>query len=394
MESFYKTAPRASNTPAQYNRKIKAKDSTVTFTLLVPSTQGHCHMVIAAWFADPIATMPGPAFLLFYSILFVAAMYALRRRIKSLNTQSDSLPPLKLPEKIDPYQIAFLRGGENEVLRTAMVELVDQGVITQTLPTKPLAKLFPTKPVTWESKVDEESIKNFTPLQQQLINHFRIPQKAESIFSTTNITISKDATESFREWIQKESLLNNYDQWNSIRTMAWMLFLGLEATALYKLAAALANRHHNVFFLVLYMIATPIAILIVLQRKRLSDRGRAFLNDVQAACSAVRLLKRAQTQPPSNPSLLAADVSLPLLAMGVYGVASLPGSSLDPIYKSYQKSVATTGGCGVASGGCGSGSNCGSGSVSGCGAAGAGCGSGGGGCGGGGCGGGCGGCGG
>lgn len=351
-------------------------------------------MVIAAWFADPIATMPGPAFLLFYSILFVAAMYALRRRIKSLNTQSDSLPPLKLPEKIDPYQIAFLRGGENEVLRTAIVELVDQGVITQTLPSKPLAKLFPTKPVTWESKVDEESIKNFTPLQQQLINHFRIPQKAESIFSTTNITISKDATESFREWIQKESLLNNYDQWNSIRTMAWMLFLGLEATALYKLAAALANRHHNVFFLVLYMIATPIAILIVLQRKRLSDRGRAFLNDVQAACSAVRLLKRAQTQPPSNPSLLAADVSLPLLAMGVYGVASLPGSSLDPIYKSYQKSVATTGGCGGASGGCGSGSNCGSGSVSGCGAAGAGCGSGGGGCGGGGCGGGCGGCGG
>lgn len=350
-------------------------------------------MVIAAWFADPIATMPGPAFLLFYSILFVAAMYALRRRIKSLNTQSDSLPPLKLPEKIDPYQIAFLRGGENEVLRTAIVELVDQGVITQTLPSKPLAKLFPTNPVTWESKVDEESIKNFTPLQQQLINHFRIPQKAESIFSTNNLSKTKDATEPFRSWVRQESLLNDYTQWHSVRSLAWALFWGLEGIALYKLVAALANRHHNVFFLIIFMIATPIVLLILSQRKRLSRRGSAFLSDVQSACIAVRSLKQAESKSQANASLLASDVSLPLLAMGVYGVGSLYGSSLDPMFKSYQKSATTAVGCGSASGGCGSGANLGGG---GCGAAGAGCGgAAGAGCGGGGgCGGGCGGCGG
>ena len=82
-------------------------------------------MVFAQWFSDPIGSMNGPTFLIFYTILFVVGMMALRRRVKSLNAEANARPSLRMPEKIDPYKVVFLRGGDSEVLRAAMVDLVD-----------------------------------------------------------------------------------------------------------------------------------------------------------------------------------------------------------------------------------------------------------------------------
>src|SRR5262244_1558246 len=66
----------------------------------------------------------GPEFLFFYfcfSLVVIAAIAILRRR-----AESGPAPKIDLG---DPYLIAYLRGGENEALRVAVVSLVDRGML-------------------------------------------------------------------------------------------------------------------------------------------------------------------------------------------------------------------------------------------------------------------------
>ena len=359
-------------------------------------------MVFAQWFSDPIGSMSGPTFLIFYTILFVVGMMALRRRVKSLNAEANARPSLRMPEKLDPYKVAFLRGGDSEVLRAAMVDLVDRGLITKTEVTQ--GRFVKTKLTQWVS--DPEKVSQgyrFSAIQEYLIEHFHSAKDAASIFGAECMLKARGLMGGYRDWVQEEQLLNDHSGRAGVRSMAWMLFLGLEGIGLYKLIAAIATRHFNVMFLLGYMAIIPIVILVIVARRRLSERGKRFLSDVQSACRSVKILKSVELHRRSEVNVLASDSTLPLLAMGVFGVAALQGSSLDPMYRSYQKSVANMGGCGATSGGCGSGcgasvsgtAGCGSagdscgGAGAGCGGAGAGCGGGGGcgGCGGGGCGG-------
>ena len=66
----------------------------------------------------------GPEFLVFYAIFAVIVIVALLlvRRI----FESGSPPKVDLA---DPYLIAHLRGGDSEVLRVALVSLIDRGLL-------------------------------------------------------------------------------------------------------------------------------------------------------------------------------------------------------------------------------------------------------------------------
>ena len=66
----------------------------------------------------------GPEFLLFYfcfSLVVIFALAILRRR-----AESGPAPKIDLG---DPYLIAYLRGGEHEALRVAVISLVDRGML-------------------------------------------------------------------------------------------------------------------------------------------------------------------------------------------------------------------------------------------------------------------------
>jgi hypothetical protein len=85
---------------------------------------------------------------------------------------------------------------------------------------------------------------------------------------------------------------------------------------------------------------------------------------------------------PGAASLSFGDASIPLLAMGAFGVNALQGSSMDPLFRAYRASAVSSSGCSAGSSSIG----CGSGSAGGDGGSGCGGGGGCGGCGGGGCG--------
>ena len=199
-------------------------------------------MVIAQWFSDPIGSMSGPTFLIFYTILFVVGTIALRRRVKSLNAEANARPSLRMPEKLDPYKVAFLRGGDSEVLRAGMVDLVDRGVITKTEITQ--GKFLKTKLTQWVC--DPEKVARgvrFSAIQKYLIEHFETAKDAASVFEAESMLKAKELMGGYREWVQEEQLLNDHSDRAGVRSMAWMLFLGLEGLGLYKLIAAIATRH-------------------------------------------------------------------------------------------------------------------------------------------------------
>ncbi len=77
---------------------------------------------------NPLATMYGPYFLILYGSLIFFTLIALGiSRSQIDKTNNLSLPPI--PAQIDPYEIAYLRGGINEVARSVIFALMQKGFI-------------------------------------------------------------------------------------------------------------------------------------------------------------------------------------------------------------------------------------------------------------------------
>lgn len=80
---------------------------------------------------NPIADMPGPEFLALYGVVIVGTLVLCKTKSRQADSSRTLSPPL-IPDKLDPYEIAFLRGGENEVLRLAILSLIQRGYLRVT----------------------------------------------------------------------------------------------------------------------------------------------------------------------------------------------------------------------------------------------------------------------
>ncbi len=283
----------------------------------------------------------GPEFLVFYIAL--AAVVLLILYLLRYAGQPADPPQMDLS---DPYQIAYLRGGQNEVLRVATVSLIDRGFL-QASGTK-------------VSAVRERPPSMLRlPLEQHLYNFFAQSAEASLIFK---------AREFDRDTKAYETSLAQLDLVPGLPTKsAQMLRLvvaigGMWTVAILKIVVALARGRSNVGFLFVLAIAFAVVALKV-AKPRLTRRGTAMVASLRTLFSGLK--DRASLFTPG------ADASDVLMLAAVFGVAAMPAAVFPHVRTLYPRAAKS------ASSGCGSscGSSCGSG------------------CGGGGCGGGCGGCG-
>ncbi|HKI21663.1 MAG TPA: TIGR04222 domain-containing membrane protein [Isosphaeraceae bacterium] len=72
-----------------------------------------------------IADMPGPVFLLLYLLVIAAVVAASSISIRTAD-QTRGMETPQIPPKLDPYELAYLRGGENEVTRAAIASLIER----------------------------------------------------------------------------------------------------------------------------------------------------------------------------------------------------------------------------------------------------------------------------
>src|SRR5262245_16654683 len=277
----------------------------------------------------------GPEFLLIYfcfSLLIIIAIAVLRR-----SAESGPAPRIDLG---DPYLIAYLRGGENEALRVAVVSLIERGMLVMNDQT-----------IRRADHVTSDMVKH--PIEYEVLKKFRAPDKAASVFKDNDL---KSEFQPYRHKLELAGLMPD----GAVRDARLMRFLvalmALGIVGLIKIQIGLSLQR-PVFFLVVMMIIA-IVIAAFASFPRLTARGKATIEDIRNLYSGLK--GQVDSFTPGNSS-----AELAMFA-AIFGVAAL--SSTRFAYARTLFPQATSGSsCGSSCGSSDGGGGCGGGGCGGCG---------------------------
>lgn len=317
---------------------------------------------------NPLATMDGPTFLVLYAIFAVFTL-AVTAVAKSNIDDTDKLPTPAIPPQVDPYEIAYLRGGTNEMARSVIFSLVQKGFAG----------------IGSDGKViqmgEPPDLRTLPEIERRAFEWLAPEREAKEVFASgTGLTdLLKRFGEAHDHGLESRQLVASDLMKAAAKKYAGYAASVLGAVGGYKIAAALSNGHANV---ILAVIMTLIAVGIAFSfRKmpRMTKLGKKYVERLQTAFEDLKYKSQAPYIGASTITPVAAQAGFAgvdplLLSVGVFGTGILAGTmfaNYNDAFARAQQQAASGGSCGGSS--CGS--SCGSG------------------CGGGGCGGGCGGCG-
>lgn len=279
--------------------------------------------------------LPGPEFLIFYAILgalTIGLLWFARR-----TSEADDAPRI---DYSDPYLLAYLRGGEKEVIRVVTVSLIDRGLL-QTNDDQLVAA--------------NENAVNIVrrPIEKALLQHFRFRAKASSGFTSPEIL---STCQEYSDALQRLGLIPDE---SILRTRLWRLCVAvivLTGVAALKILIALQRGRTNILFLVLLAVFF-VFIAIRVHNPLRTRRGDALLADLRNLFSSLKA--RAAMLRPGGETADAA------LLMAVFGLDALPVASF-PFAERFQprNTSSSTSSCGSACGSscgssCGGGGGCG-----------------------------------
>ena len=216
--------------------------------------------------------------------------------------------PLQIPHTIDPYPIAYLRGGDTEVIRIAMVELVAAGKIVEHVPPpiQPRKSLFNwiiDSPIdnsnqrenpndNWIANRDDANSESTPKIHQVILRHFVAPQGASSVFCNDVYSAVHSINEPYSNWIQAEGLCDR--QYRSSRWLPGLVYgssLGFEALGILKaqndFPTGTGNPEWHPFFTMIVMIMAMVFIVLLESRPK-STRGQQYLKDVERAFASLK----------------------------------------------------------------------------------------------------------
>jgi uncharacterized protein (TIGR04222 family) len=296
--------------------------------------------------------LPGPEFLLSYlilSVVVIAALILLRRAAESGEASKIDLS--------DPYLIAYLRGGETEALRVALVCLIDRGLLIAT-----------GTQIKRADKAGPHSVRR--PLEKAVLKTYEKPGATSSLFDDLDL---QEACAELKAKLESSELLPDKSVMQARRVRLILAGCILGGVGVVKIIIALERGRTNVGFLIILMIVA-MAIAVKLASPRLTGKGAALLADTQTLYAGLK--DRATSIRPGG-----ATLEVVMLA-AAFGTGALAGDAFAYTRTLFPRAKSSSALSSWGSSSCGS--SCGSSGGSSCGSS----------CGGGGCGGGCGGCGG
>ena len=126
---------------------------------------------------NPIADMYGHDFLLFYGGIIVLTLVACWLKLRQSDpTASMPLPPV--PSEPNPYETAYLRGGENEVTRVVIFGLTQRGYLQVTEEADKRIEQAP----------DHPDPAHLPQLERAVFEALQIPLSAEDIFKSVSLS--------------------------------------------------------------------------------------------------------------------------------------------------------------------------------------------------------------
>lgn len=316
------------------------------------------------WTHNQIGDMYGPAFLLLYGSVIVATLFACWWKMSNADSTAQ-MNPLPVATDPDPFEIAYLRGGENDVSRLAIFDLIERGYL-QIVEEPKQSREGGTERRLTQVPMHPDS-RHLSTLERAVFDWFSGERTAAEVFESS--TLSERVK--YHCAAHEQSLLNEQLLYpEEAKQAAWGVGLtgALVITLLggYKLMVALEKGRSNVEFLIVMGIVSLVVLIYICRTQRLSYRGREYLENLQQAFDQLK----ARCVRPDAPALAnpAAPDPAMLLLVSLFGVSVLAGTAYASFEQEFHRASSGGGGCG--GGGCGGG------------------GCGGGGCGGGGCGGG------
>jgi uncharacterized protein (TIGR04222 family) len=281
----------------------------------------------------------GPEFLLFYFVLgmlMLAILNMLRQRAEPSGVVQTNLS--------DPYQISYLRGGTNELLRVATISLIHRGLL----------KVSKTQ----VSVANPQAVNGVAaPLERDLLSYFAEPKEASSVFSQSRFS---SVGAQYDEPLERLGLLPDdalrRDRWRRL-ALALAIMWGIAAA---KIGIALARGRTNIGFLILLSILFAFLAYRLIY-PRMTRKGQEMLTDLRSLLSS---LKGRASSASEN-----WDAHELMLLAAVFGIAAVPTAVCPYVRTLYPAASSDSGGefsgssCGSSScggsSGCGGGGGCG-----------------------------------
>lgn len=320
---------------------------------------------------NALADMYGPQFLLLYAAVIAVTTVACRVASRRSDWTGSSGPGT-VPLSPDPYEIAYLRGGENELIRSVVFSLIQRGYLRIN---------GDSKGARIERTSETPERRALSPLERRAYEWFSTPRAARELFTPGGLRGRVEAFgATYGQRLGREHLLTPPD----VRAAALRIWCAgaavIAALGGYKLFAALESGRYNVAFLIIMGAAALIILGVVCRPPRVSRKGRAYLERLQLAFGKLRTqVGRLSAGAPQATAMSgAADATL-LLTVGLFGAGALAGTPYDDYHRTFQRassSSCSSGGgasCGSSGGDSGGGDGGGGGGCGGCG--GGGCGS-------------------
>jgi uncharacterized protein (TIGR04222 family) len=290
-------------------------------------------------FDNPLADMFGPEFLFIYGMFAVIVIGGAASFVRMQDMTGGGRPPAT-PSDVDPYELAYLRGGANEVVRTAIYALRQQRLIDVV----GSGEIKATAGVNgWDVGALERCV--FEAIKRSP----KIPQLFKDEALRSNV---ENLCRDYKRRLSAQQLLAPPEVRRASHYALAAGLVLLVALAGYKATAALKHGHSNLGFLIVETIAACFILGWVLQKTaggNASKLGREYLTQVQLAYSGhVATAFGAPTSRVGG----AAMGNAALLLVGLFGFCILKGT---PDAALAQQFAASQSGGGDGGGGCGGG---------------------------------------
>jgi len=322
-------------------------------------------------FDNPLANLDGPFFLVCYILFIIATIVGLRIvRNRADKTKNFSIPPI--PHNPDAFEIAFLRGGANELARAVVFALAQKNLL-KFINEEKISRICPTN-IGFERR-------GLQPIELSALEWFSDNRQPQELFQTNGLIQKLNPyCDTYQARLEMQHFIPDDEMKSRNNRLTLQAFFIFGSLGAYKTIAAIYNGYSNVFGLVSITIIGFFVLVLAAKMPRLTVLGKEYLHRLQIAFERIKPSKHFPAETSVTPSGTIAAVDPFLLSVGVFGGAALAGTVYSDYNLAFQKAQnhSTGSSCGS---GCGSSSSSSGDSSDGGGSCGGGCGGGCGGCG-------------
>lgn len=301
-------------------------------------------------FDNPLATMYGPYFLAFYAAVILLTIAAVVLFKRSLD-KSGKMPAAAIPSNVDPFEIAYLRGGENEMARAVIFALVRRGQL----------EVSGSAGIHMIRRVENPEPANLSHAERTALGWVGSLREPKELFAADGlIALLRPLSETYRRRLESQNFLVPEDQLSTMRLVRIGAVLLVAALGIYKFVAAVVDSNSNLLLLPILLIAGVFFVFKSSRLKRLTRHGTEYLERLEVVFEGFRRVTAAENSRVEGTTPAMAGIDPVLLSVGVFGSAVLIGSSYDHYNQAFQRANAasSSGGCGTGCGSCSS--SCGS----------------------------------